>query len=129
MRQGGAPRWVVTVAVGGLLGVLSLLAACSSDDDPTGVPTTTTPATGGAEAPGEPCSELHPIGAFGEVEVSIGDDPECLLLAQTPEERARGLMEVTNLAGYPGMLFVFPEDSEGGFWMRNTPTPRSKSVV
>lgn len=112
------------------LALAALVGACSRDDGGSADPASpsTVPGAGnggGTEAPGEPCADLHPIGLFGEVEVSIGDDPECLLLAQTPEERARGLMEVTDLAGYPGMLFVFPEDSEGGFWMRNTPTPLS----
>jgi uncharacterized membrane protein (UPF0127 family) len=124
MRHGGARRAQVG-AIGALLVFGTLIAACSSDEDPAGTTATTVPATGGAESPGEPCAELHPIGDFDEVEVAVGDDPECLLLAQTPEERARGLMEVTDLAGYPGMLFAFPEDSNGGFWMRNTPTPLS----
>ena len=34
-------------------------------------------------------------------------------------------MEVTDLAGYEGMLFVWEADTGGGFWMRNTPTPLS----
>jgi uncharacterized membrane protein (UPF0127 family) len=49
----------------------------------------------------------------------------CLLVAATDEQRQRGLMEVTDLGGYQGMVFVFADDSEGGFWMRNTPTPLS----
>lgn len=110
-----APMLVLAAA----LAVASVLLASCSDDD------ASSDSPDGADTPGQPCSELHPIGDFGEVEVNIGDDPECLLLAQTPEERAQGLMEVTDLAGYPGMLFVFPADSEGGFWMRNTPTPLS----
>lgn len=138
-RAAPPPAAGARLVVGALLAVLVLtgpLAACSSDDGgaadpatPTSTPGTTgatSPGSGGgAEAPGEPCADLHPIGAFGEVEVAIGDDPECLLLAQTVEERARGLMQVTDLAGYPGMLFVFPDDSTGGFWMRNTPMPLS----
>lgn len=36
-------------------------------------------------------------------------------------------MEVTDtsLGGYDGMLFEFPDEVEGGFWMRNTPMPLS----
>jgi uncharacterized protein len=34
-------------------------------------------------------------------------------------------MEVTDLGGYEGMVFVFDADTDGGFWMRNTPTPLS----
>lgn len=41
-------------------------------------------------------------------------------LAQTPEERERGLMFRTSLGPEEGMLFVFEADSELGFWMKNT---------
>ena len=51
--------------------------------------------------------------------------PWCLLLAATQEQRNRGLMEVTDLAGYAGMVFLWPEDSNSSFYMRNTPTPLS----
>jgi len=49
----------------------------------------------------------------------------CLLVAATDEQRQRGLMEVTDLGGYQGMVFVWDHDTEGAFWMRNTPTPLS----
>jgi uncharacterized membrane protein (UPF0127 family) len=68
--------------------------------------------------------------AFGEVAIAItGPDGEvagwCVLLAATSEQRQRGLMEVTDLGGYTGMLFVWDEDTSSGFYMRNTPTPLS----
>jgi uncharacterized membrane protein (UPF0127 family) len=73
-----------------------------------------------------------PLGGFGEVQATIrATDGEvcevCLLSATTPEQRERGLMEVTDpeLGGYDGMLFEYPTDTEGGFWMRNTPMPLS----
>jgi uncharacterized membrane protein (UPF0127 family) len=68
--------------------------------------------------------------SFGEVAVAI-TDPDgdvtgwCVLVAATPEQRQRGLMEVTDLGGYPGMLFVWDADSSSSFYMRNTPTPLS----
>lgn len=67
---------------------------------------------------------------FGEVAIAItGPDGEvagwCVLLAATPEQRQRGLMEVTDLGGYAGMLFVWDADSSSSFYMRNTPTPLS----
>jgi uncharacterized membrane protein (UPF0127 family) len=49
----------------------------------------------------------------------------CLLVASESETRQRGLMEVTDLGGYQGMVFVWAEDTSSGFWMRNTPTPLS----
>ncbi len=45
-------------------------------------------------------------------------------VAATPDDRARGLMGVTDLPAGTGMLFVFPAlASHGGFWMRGTPIP------
>lgn len=73
-----------------------------------------------------------PLVGFGEVQATItaadGEVCEvCLLSAVSPEQRARGLMEVTDpeLGGYDGMLFEYEADSGGGFWMRNTPLPLS----
>jgi uncharacterized membrane protein (UPF0127 family) len=34
-------------------------------------------------------------------------------------------MEVTDLQGYSGMVFVYEEDVQNAFYMRNTPTPLS----
>jgi uncharacterized membrane protein (UPF0127 family) len=42
-------------------------------------------------------------------------------VARTPEARARGLMFRTDLPADTGMLFVFEETSEHGFWMHDTP--------
>ncbi len=41
-------------------------------------------------------------------------------LADTPQKRARGLMFRKQLAPNTGMLFVFEEAGEWGFWMKNT---------
>lgn len=42
-------------------------------------------------------------------------------IADTPEERARGLMFRTDLAQDAGMLFLFDGAAERAFWMENTP--------
>jgi uncharacterized membrane protein (UPF0127 family) len=69
---------------------------------------------------------------FGEVALVVVEPDGtqhvlCVMTAEEAEQRARGLMEVTDesLGGYDGMLFLFPVDSSGGFWMRNTPMPLS----
>lgn len=70
---------------------------------------------------------------FGEVELRIVPGPDgepiviCVLLAESSEQRRRGLMEVTDpdLGGYDGMLFRFPEETTSGFWMKHTPLPLS----
>ena len=43
-------------------------------------------------------------------------------VAKTPAQRSRGLMNRTR-APEDGMLFVFPETTTGGFWMKNTLVP------
>jgi uncharacterized membrane protein (UPF0127 family) len=79
-------------------------------------------------APGPPDRRL-PDG-FAETAVAITDANGnvtgcCVLVAVTSSQRERGLMQVTDLAGYDGMLFVWNADTSGGFWMRNTPMPLS----
>jgi hypothetical protein len=49
----------------------------------------------------------------------VSFDPE---LALTPASRSLGLMNRSR-APTDGMLFVFPEDTRGGFWMKNTLVP------
>ena len=44
-------------------------------------------------------------------------------IADTPEERARGLMFRTDLPESHGMLFVFDPPQPVAFWMKNTPLP------
>lgn len=44
-------------------------------------------------------------------------------VAETPDERERGLMYREKLSIENGMLFVFPEEDYRGFWMKNTLIP------
>ncbi len=55
-----------------------------------------------------------------EVRVEIADDPY---------ERARGLMYRTALGEDRGMLFVYPEEQELSFWMKNTLIPLSIAYI
>jgi uncharacterized membrane protein (UPF0127 family) len=91
-----------------------------------------------AEAGSTPGStSRQPLDGFGEVEVTIeppGSDPAadyCLLLAETSEQRQRGLMAVTDpdLGGYDGMLFRFESETEVGFWMKDTPMPLTVAYI
>ncbi|HUP87372.1 MAG TPA: DUF192 domain-containing protein [Acidimicrobiales bacterium] len=88
----------------------------------------------GANNPSDPELGESRLPGFGEIGIRIvpaatatGLTPteECALLAATEKQRARGLMEVTDLKGYPGMVFRYPADSTGAYYMRNTPTPLS----
>ena len=84
------------------------------------------------EAPG-PADRVR-FGDFGEVAIAV-TAPDgtvtgwCVLLAETEAQRQRGLMEVTDLQGFAGMLFVWNEDANSSFYMRNTPTPLSIAWV
>ena len=70
------------------------------------------------------------IPAFDEVGDEVTNDAGevlewCLLLAAAAEQYTQGLMSVVDLGEYAGMLFDFPADTNGGFWMRDTPMPLS----
>lgn len=83
--------------------------------------------------PGDP--GRIPLDGFDEVAITVrpagGGDllSWCLLAALRAEQRARGLMEVTDLQGYSGMAFVYDDDVTNAFYMRNTPTPLSIAWV
>lgn len=49
----------------------------------------------------------------------------CLWLADSTDERGRGLMGVTGLGEPVGMAFLFDEPVNGNFFMFQTPTPLS----
>jgi uncharacterized membrane protein (UPF0127 family) len=85
----------------------------------------------GANRPSDPSLRSparQRVEGFGEIAFHVKSTPaakRCALLAQTSDQRARGLMERTDLGGYDGMLFVFPSDSRDPFYMLNTPMPLS----
>jgi uncharacterized protein len=120
--------------------VAASLAGCGGDDDATAgdvAPSQRLRSAGDAvaaegsgldEAPGP--ADRERLDGFGEVAIAVrAPDGQvlgwCVLTAESDEQRGRGLMEVTDLAGYAGMLFVFDEDSTGQFYMRNTVMPLS----
>ena len=50
-------------------------------------------------------------------------------LAETDAERQRGLMFRESLDDDAGMLFVYQEETTGGFWMKNTLIPLSIAFI
>src|SRR5256886_12780979 len=61
-----------------------------------------------------PVAVIRGLGGVAEVSLEV---------AATPAERERGLMYRTSLAEGRGMLFVFDEDRNHSFWMKNTLIP------
>jgi uncharacterized protein len=110
-----APLPLVAVAVAG--GVLALVAGAwlilrSPVTDP--------PA---ATAPAAPLVPFE-LRAEGAEPVRVR-----LEVAATAAERRLGLMHRTEVPAGTGMVFLFPEDTVGGFWMRNTLVPLSIAFV
>ena len=61
--------------------------------------------------------------------IQVGTYPVSAEVAQTPDQRALGLMYRFSLPADHGMLFVFPEPQPLGFWMRNTYIPLSIAYI
>ncbi len=56
--------------------------------------------------------------AGGDIEVDVE-------IAETPVQQQLGLMHRESLAREAGMVFLFGEETRGGFWMKNTLIPLS----
>ncbi|MBI2983515.1 MAG: DUF192 domain-containing protein [Chloroflexi bacterium] len=50
-------------------------------------------------------------------------------IAETEAQRQRGLMGRTSLDEDAGMLFVWPQDTTSGFWMKDTPLRLSIAFI
>ncbi len=59
------------------------------------------------------------------VELILGGTTVVAEVADTPVARRVGLMGRVSLAPDAGMLFVFTQETERSFWMKNTPLPLS----
>ncbi|HEX2102000.1 MAG TPA: DUF192 domain-containing protein, partial [Candidatus Synoicihabitans sp.] len=69
----------------------------------------------------EPAATPKPAEHYFPIEV--GGRTVELQLAIAPAELERGLMFRRDLKSNQGMLFLFSQPQQMGFWMRNTPTP------
>ncbi len=91
-------------------------------------PTTTLPPSVSSDAP-DTVAGVQPEGfttVTARVTAADGEVCEvCLWLADSDEERGRGLMGVTDLGDAAGMAFVFDPATTGSFYMFQTPTPLS----
>lgn len=117
-----------------LLALALLLAACSGSTTPE-VPVDTAPVAetvpdGEAVVWTEPEGGRRRLIGFDAVLATVTTDDGrrcevCLMVAETPEQKTRGLMHVTDpeLGGHDGLVFVSDEPVTSRFWMRNTPLP------
>lgn len=95
-----------------------MLVACQSQGEKPAVKAASTDVTAQDYVmPKLPQARVTLVDAFGGkhvVEVEV---------AATRDQRTRGLMWRTELAEGRGMLFVFPNESQLSFWMKNTLIP------
>lgn len=64
---------------------------------------------------------LCACGGYETVTVTLPDGfPVQARVANTPQKQEKGLMFVTELPENEGMLFVFDQDEDQAFWMKNT---------
>jgi uncharacterized membrane protein (UPF0127 family) len=122
---------ILTVAV-------LLLAACSDG----GLETTTSTSAGDTTQPPPSTSAVTPpteesastttsaapvipslLEGFGIQQIRIDSTALLVAVADTADLRRQGLMNLEDLGDLDGMLFVFQQDSSGGFWMKNTLIP------
>ena len=59
----------------------------------------------------------------GVVRIKIGSETFTLEVADTPAKQQLGLMHRKSMAPDRGMLFVFDDERERSFWMKNTHIP------
>ena len=62
---------------------------------------------------------------FKKAELTLAGKKLTVELAQTPQQRAQGLMHRTELKDGQGMLFIFGRETPQSFWMKNTLIPLS----
>jgi uncharacterized protein len=59
------------------------------------------------------------------ISTSTGEVPVQVEVADDEDERTTGLMGRTELGEEAGMVFLFPSDTRGAFWMKDTLIPLS----
>lgn len=84
-------------------------------------------ACGGSDTAGAPDASPSPTLRRGTaiIETDEGAVMVEIEVADTPETRARGLMHRESLPENAGMVFLYFEDTTGGFYMLNTLIPLS----
>ena len=117
--ESAAPSGSTLVPPSGPLDTIADTATADTTAD-----TTTADSTGESTEPGTQPEGFTTIQA--RITAADGEVCEvCLWLADSAEERGRGLMGVTDLGDAGGMAFLFEPATNGAFYMFQTPTPLS----
>jgi uncharacterized protein len=116
----------VRIHLGVLVLLVVVLASCGGGDESEEAATPTAPAEDKTQV--DETVATPPDFGDGHVVIETGEsEPVNVLVevAETPEQQAYGLMFRKALPPDRGMAFVFPSDTDTGFWMKNTLIPLS----
>ena len=72
---------------------------------------------------GSTTTAVAPFTGFREARLAVGGNCRRVLVATSAAQRSQGLRDVTNLAPYDGMIFVYANDTDAHFTMANTKIP------
>jgi uncharacterized protein len=104
-------------------------AACGGDGESSSPTTTVSAATTEKSPPPSTTTEPETIpeetGPVVLIETAAGEVAVPVEVADSQEEREVGLMNRESLPPDAGMIFLFDDDTQGGFWMKNTLIPLS----
>jgi uncharacterized membrane protein (UPF0127 family) len=68
-------------------------------------------------------TEIGDLAGWELTTVELAGRPWLVAVADDPAERVQGLAGVEEMGRVEGMLFVFPTESGGAFWMKDTLIP------
>src|SRR5687767_1953188 len=84
----------------------------------------------GAPGSTNPDSSVPPmLAGLSLTTVTVGSQELMVAVAETPDARSRGLAGTADLGPLDGMLFVYPEPVETGFFMRGVVMPLDIAFV
>jgi uncharacterized protein len=108
-----------------------LLAGCGGPQGDSDTPSQRTSQTTGTTAAGKEETTSGPSGLRTLViDASGGEKVDVRVeVADDLAEQAKGLMDRTTLGENRGMLFVYPQERELSFWMKNTLIPLSIAFI
>jgi uncharacterized protein len=119
---------VLRLAVLAFLLTLAFGSAACGGDGESSAPTTTvsaSPTETPASTTTEPETTTEEAGPVVLIETAAGEVRVPVEVADSQEEREVGLMNRESLPADAGMIFLFEDDTQGGFWMKNTLIPLS----
>lgn len=99
---------------------LTLLVGCTPGNAEQETPTSAPPAEvspPASQEATEPPLAPHPVSRLPRLRIEVADERFVMELADDVRSRARGLSGRRRVARNDGMLFVYPEPRELGFWM------------